>query len=209
MDKRAFWNEKILAWENARYSDGFRKSKTLTYRMNYARVALNSFGIGKSVLELGCGSGLLFSSLNAKKFKSLHGIDFSSAAISEARTRDLSQNVSFEEADLATCCLPDVEIVIALGLLDWLDDETLKRVIRFASERKFLISFSKKRISVRQLAHKLFVFGAYGWKSSGYVPRYHSEEKLLDYLPNTCSRRDLVYKQPRPWDWLLCHQLVT
>ena len=74
IDKKEFWEKKIIGWEDLRYKKNesvfnlFEKNvdktnNTLIFRLNFAFEILEPLIKNKKVVELGCGSGFL-----AKKF---------------------------------------------------------------------------------------------------------------------------------------------
>jgi trans-aconitate methyltransferase len=75
----------------------------------------------KSVLDVGCGAGD-FKELLDQQFKRFDyiGIDQQPEFISHAKEKFANQQgVWFYEADMATCKLPQVDIVVASGLLSY------------------------------------------------------------------------------------------
>lgn len=178
-----FWNQKIVGWENKRYR---QPNSPLARRLSFAQEILAQSATQKSVLDLGCGSGLLFQGLKPENFKSLHGVDFSAAAITQARRQNLAANVSFEVARVTEIPIQSYDFVVALGLLDWLSDLELKVLLEQLSGKPFLLSFSNSAAWVSALLHSAFVKVSYslkyGMKSKSYRPRYYKAEELLSHF---------------------------
>jgi SAM-dependent methyltransferase len=146
-DRKQYWERKILSWEYSRYggSAWLRPgSWTLRRRMRVsARLAkgvLSGCAGGKgSVLELGCGSGLLAEKLRGELTTYL-GIDLADSAIKEARERVRDPRVSFEQGDVLRRELPRAELTVFLGLLDWLEPSEIEAF--FARLRSTYLLFS-------------------------------------------------------------------
>ncbi len=63
-------------------------------------------------------------------------------------------------------------------MTDWLDDNLIKKLFKLTEGRDFLHSFSEKRSSLANLAHRTYVYLAYGYKSGAYIPRYYNAKDL-------------------------------
>ena len=82
-----FWIKSAPQWENRRYQSllsGLFFS-SLRYRRNYLLFILNQLPEGTRVLELGCGSGLLYSELAHRQKLQYTGVDISPEAIATAK----------------------------------------------------------------------------------------------------------------------------
>lgn len=72
------------------------------------------------VLDLGCGDGALSNQVLAPRFRSVHGIDVSHAAIRRAKAEAAGDHVTFRAADLTTFdldTLPRYDAVFLFGIL--------------------------------------------------------------------------------------------
>lgn len=156
----------------------FWNKKTLdSRRATFAREIVDQSARGKSVLDLGCGSGYFFRGLEASHFAKLHGVDFSDSAIAMARSQSWADNVSFNLGEAAEVDVRKYDFVVALGLLDWLSDDQVSLLLNRLSGRRFVISFLNSSAWSWALLHAAFV---------GYRPRYfHAQELLSHFDENT------------------------
>lgn len=146
-DRRKYWEGKILPWEQARYG-GIALlrpgSWTLRLRMSTAvRVAKESLPPKGRLLELGCGSGL-FAERTAGAWAHYHGVDLAEAAVREARVRVRDPGASFVQADVLQATLPESDLAVFLGLLDWLEPAEAKALLARIPARKLLFSFTEE-----------------------------------------------------------------
>lgn len=194
--KSQFWNAKILNWETSRYfyNQGLSKTRlnSVKKRLDLASELLSKHAKGKSLLELGCGSGVLLSNLNRRNFTSWAGIDISPTAISKGQQR-LKGLASFIQGDVTTCSLPQADCVIALGLLDWLSLSEIKDLASRLNCTYFLFSFSERKFSIIRMLHQIYTFFSYGIWNSFYVPKYWTEGEIRDAL-SPLNRRDFPIK---------------
>ena len=175
-DPKAFWNAKILGWEASRYGEGGEDlaSSSLRFRMDSAIRLLEPHLAGRRVVELGCGSGLLAERLLAAGALSYQGYDISEAAIAKARERAAGRDaIRFDVASVAELPPLGDALVVSLGLVDWLNEEDLGHLLALGRQGSCFHAVSERRLSATQLIHRIYVLLAYGWKSGGYMPRYH------------------------------------
>ena len=141
-DVQEFWNKKIIGWEEGRYSNNSSSgtkllerlansaSTSLRFRMEVAAKLLAPHVANKKVLEIGGGSGLLTKSIMDATAASYLGVDIAPIAIKKAKERNLNQEwsnqVVFEVRDLDTIPIGAYDIVVSLGLVDWLNDIELE-----------------------------------------------------------------------------------
>lgn len=186
-DPKAFWEEKILTWEEGRYEPRKSKgglleriadasSRSLRYRIKAAVDLLEPHVKGKSILEIGCGSGLVaqrFIDLGASRYE---GIDIAESAIAIAkqrqRERGWSDRISFRVDTVASMSPVGAEIAFSLGVLDWLTDQELETMFEKQGKAHFLHAIAEKRFSLSQFAHRAYVQVAYGHRTGSYRPRY-------------------------------------
>ena len=181
--EKAFWNQKILSWESNKYkkSKMFDVNSSVKYRLRLAASLVHQTGEGKHLLELGCGSGHLWDQINTLNLSSYTGVDFSETAIA-AFQKKVQGFKKFKVSLRCSDCtgeMPAADIVISLGLLDWLPLEKIKTISETHKKAWYLHSFSEKRLSFSQMAHSLYVFINYGYKTGPYSPRYRKSD---DYL---------------------------
>jgi SAM-dependent methyltransferase len=184
VDPRLFWNEKILIWEKDKYDKHgiIDFNSSLKFRQFLAVDFLSMNGEDQVVVELGCGSGRLLPHIAALPIKKYIGIDISSAAIERAKQRLAKLNLAFEVeftcAEIGELDLPECNICLSLGLLDWIALEEIENLIKDINCDIHLHSFSEDKVSFSRYLHKLYVFLMYGRKTQAYVPNYYSKYQI-------------------------------
>ena len=188
IDKKKFWEDKIIGWEDIRYKRKAKKfnifekfvnktNNTLINRLNTAFEILEPFLKDKNIVELGCGSGFLAEQIIKSGAKSYIGYDISENAISRAnelaKKKNLSHKIFFSAKDVKEIETLEADYVFSLGLTDWLNDEELDHMFYICRKAENLHSISEDKNSTSQLLHKLYVFLSYGRKTEKYVPRYY------------------------------------
>lgn len=222
IDRQQFWDRKILGWEADKYSQVkgplckiFDVNQSIKKRLDFAKKILAKVARDKIVLELGCGSGRLMEEVFKADAKKYIGVDISSVAINEAKAKaeklGLTSITEFRVSDLSELDLSKVDLVFSLGLLDWLDLQELAEALKHVPCEYYFHSYSEKRPSLQQLAHRCYVYVLYGHKTKSYVPRYYSRKQMKElfqtiygeppkfFRPNI-SFGDIVYKLPEGAD---------
>lgn len=185
IDRRRFWDDKILGWEASRYASptaaatAFERlaaglSGSLRFRLVTAGTLLAPHVAGRHVVELGCGSGLLAEALVTAGATSYVGYDLSDVAIARARERAADRpdgRIRFEVAAVADLPPQGDALIVSLGLFDWLSMEEIAHVLAIGRQGSFLHAIAEKRRSLQQLAHRLYVSLSYG-RRTGYAPAY-------------------------------------
>ncbi len=207
-----FWERKILQWEEGRYGSvsgnqpllekaANRLSGSLRFRLFITGELLAPFVVGKTVLELGCGSGLLAARIMAAGAASYLGVDFAGAAIDNARqlaaASGLSGAVRFQQGAADGPGIEAADIVFSLGLFDWLGDEAITGIFARNPESDFLHAISEKRRSLSQLAHRAYCLLAYGFRTKGYVPRYLGVEHVAGIYRRYGGKPVYVYRHKK------------
>lgn len=193
-DKKKFWENKIVGWEDKRYSFGVIKSgflsatgislgSSLQFRLQKSTNILKPYLSGKKLLELGCGSGLLFNALSNSKIKKYTGIDWAPSAIDKAvakfhNSAQLPPS-EFIVGNFMDVEFPEFDVVVALGVLDWLEIDEINLLFSKIKPKKFLFSISEKRGSIKRWFHSIYVFFTYGWKNEGYTPKYYKVDEII------------------------------
>ena len=184
VDPKQFWEDKLLAWEQGRYGQpgrppgplewiANRSSTSLRYRLAVTPELLRPFLAGRRVVELGCGSGLLAARLIAYGAASYLGIDIAESAIRKARdTHAGDARIAFAVGSVAELSPLPADLVISLGLFDWLDDEEIANVFAKSGSADFLHAIAERRPGLQQWLHRAYVELAYGHRTDGYRPRY-------------------------------------
>lgn len=192
-EKTRFWNRKILDWESRRYEGG---SNSVQARLRLARDLLASRVKNARVLDLGCGSGRFLSLLQTFQPQRLMGIDFSEAAISQAKNLYRNAPYEFYCGNAVEMDFPDFDYVTGLGLLDWLSLMEVDSLFRKLGGRPFLFSISERRWSLSRLLHFVFVFVTYAWKTKGYRPLYFSTAEIAEIARRNGYSRVYVFRHP-------------
>jgi SAM-dependent methyltransferase len=190
VDPKQFWESKILAWERGRYGKpdhpmgllewiADRSSMSLRYRVAVTPELLRPFLTNKRVVELGCGSGLLAGTFIEYGAKSYLGVDIAEPAIEKARETYHGQDqIEFAVSDITTLPQISADLVVSLGLLDWLTDEEIADVFLKSGSADFLHAIAERRRGVQQWLHRSYVQLAYGYRTTSYRPRYFDYDQI-------------------------------
>ena len=186
-----YWDKKIIEWENSIKGDGeysliekvaasFRMP--LRYRSNLSLELIKPFVKNKTILELGSASG--FFAIELMKLghpKKIVGIDISTNAVKRAneiaRKEGLEDSCFFQQADAANFILPNADISIGLGFLDYLNPNEISKLFGSIKSQYFLFTFSEKRLSFLRLIHIMYLI-------SQKCPKhyYYSKKELIDFV---------------------------
>lgn len=212
INRKEFWERKILGWEKIRYAKrpswlepakflSWRSSSSVRYRMQLSQSLLTRHVAGKSVIEVGCGSGTLAEPLVHSGAKSYMGIDLAESAIVAARERvrghPEANKIRFEVGGIDELAGRSADIVVSLGLLDWLKDEEIQSLFSFSKDAEFLHSFSEHRNSPSQILHRLYVYLSYGHRSHGYTPRYLTVRQIAEITGRTLEKDLHTIRSPQ------------
>ena len=192
-DAKDFWEKKIIGWEDGRYmkaesSDGIEKlankySSSLRFRMSTASALLAPHVAGKKIVEIGCGSALLAEEFIDSGAESYLGYDFAEVAVTRGNERlreaGLSDKARLEVASVAELEALHADVVLSLGLFDWLTLADIEHIFECSKGSVFLHAISEKRLSLKQIIHRLYVQITYGHKTGSYRPKYHSKDEIL------------------------------
>ena len=192
MNIRDYWDKKILVWEDSmsknqknvppieKLASFFREA--LKKRSEIIMNMLHSFVQGKTVLELGCGSGFFAFELFEKvKPKHFTGIDIAQSAIMRAQKiaaeKQLADKLTFIEDDGASIKLPEVDVTIGLGFLDYLAPEEIKSLFRNIRSSSFVFTFSERRVSLLRYIHMCYM-------SLQRCPKhfYYTKNEIASYI---------------------------
>ena len=190
ISKNKFWSDKILGWEKSRYNfkdkpiDKKRSNNSVNERLIVAKKLLLNLVPNKKILEIGCGSGLLAEELIKAGAKSYLGYDFAETAIKNAQERCKREaKIRFNLGSVDEIKInEEYEVIFSLGLIDWLEEEEIKKLVELSKDKIWLHSFSEKRQSLTQLIHKIYVTCLYGYKNGMYIPRYDTKEDIKRYF---------------------------
>ena len=197
IDKKNFWEKKIIGWEDIRYNrklselNFFEKlinktNNTLIFRLNTALKILEPLIKNKKVVEVGCGSGLIASEIIKAGASSYIGYDISEKAIERAiklsKDNNSEHKTSFYAKPVMDMAEIEADYIFSLGLTDWLDDKEIEHLFKISRNCENLHSISEDNNSISQMLHKMYVFLSYGKNSKGYAPRYLKVEKISKLL---------------------------
>jgi len=171
MDIKDYWNNKIIEWEDSmgngqnlsfveRFASYFREP--VKNRSRICMDTLRPFIEGKTILELGCGSGFFSLALYKNSgVKNVIGFDISEKAINRAKKlcqeQGLTQYCEFHQAEAVSATLPKADIVIGLGFLDYLAAEDITTLFGKLKMNHFLFTFSEKVPSLFRYLHILYL----------------------------------------------------
>jgi 2-polyprenyl-3-methyl-5-hydroxy-6-metoxy-1,4-benzoquinol methylase len=193
------WKESAVSWEKSRYFGPLSKLfySSLRNRMDYLSFVVEQAPAGTRIIELGCGSGLLFGKLKNKADIHYSGYDISSVAIEEAKKRwgDVKNAQWF---CLGVDTLPDLscDIVVSAGLLDWLTDDQIERIGQKIRSKHFVHSFSLRKAGIKTWIHNGFTTYLRRIKKAAYSPRKFSViqiKKLLGENVNIVCNSELSF----------------
>jgi SAM-dependent methyltransferase len=209
IDKKNFWEKKIIGWEDIRYkSDAtnqnfFEKfvnktNKTLIFRLRSTLDILAPLVKNKKVVELGCGSAFLAEEIIKLGATSYTGYDISENAINRAIRLSIEKNydekTNFFAKSILETPLLDADYVFSLGLTDWLDDNELNHLFKISKNSENLHSISEDKKSFSQLLHKIYVFLSYARKTKGYAPRYLNSDKISELIKFNTGKKVFKYR---------------
>lgn len=212
IDHREFWEKKILAWEENRYIGSETRyglleriahagSNSLRFRIQLAAKYLKPYVHGKRVVEIGCGTGRLAKDLIDAGAIEYTGYDVAETAIVEANKIALENGI-LEKANFIRSSVEELpsfeaDVVLSLGLFDWLENHEIDHVFKTSGNADFFHSISEKRNSPAQWIHRYYVFLAYGYKTRGYAPKYHSVSHILGIARNYTDARIHEFRDTR------------
>lgn len=212
VDPKAFWEDKIITWEEGRYEPRKSKgglleriadasSRSLRFRIRTAVELIADKVKGKSVFEIGCGSGLLAQRFIDLGATSYHGIDIAENAIAIARKRHVEQmwsdRITFEVGTVRDMAPTTADIVFSLGVLDWLTDDELVTMFHKQGKADFLHAIAEKRHSPSQYIHRAYVHVAYGRHTGAYRPRYFRAGDIARMAAAARPGPFYAYRDPR------------
>jgi 2-polyprenyl-3-methyl-5-hydroxy-6-metoxy-1,4-benzoquinol methylase len=135
------------------------RGRTFRRRMRILEALLGELRLpGKSVLDLGCGSGqvsLLAASLGAE----VTGLDIAPRMLAIARraaeVAGLAGRIRFEEADVTRASLPEADVVLLVGVVEYYEsfEELVRRAA--AAARETLVVAHTNRVLYRMFLRRL------------------------------------------------------
>lgn len=168
-----YWDQKIKEWTESSYQKKFSGVKLLERIANLFRgpvtgrmmVALGIVGLkakNKTILDLGCGLGDFCFAVLKYHPKKVIGVDISRVAVRVgqqiAKKKKVTHLVKFIQADVGQMeKLPEFDIAVGLGFIDYLTKEELMRLFRLMGRKSYLFSLFEKRLSLRNLLHEVYI----------------------------------------------------
>jgi SAM-dependent methyltransferase len=209
-DRRKYWDGRILDWEAGRY-DGRAPvrlgpaellasvlPRPTRDRQRICIELLGPFIADSDIVELGCGTGRMARRFLEAGCKSYLGTDHSSVAIDAARKRYLNtpavDKIRFEVCPAHQIPLARNEIIVSLGVLDWLTDEELEELFRRQGSRDFFHSFSEHKLDLMQLGHRFCRAADRVLRPNAVRPRYMSANLLIRLMPAIRNGQIVIYR---------------
>jgi SAM-dependent methyltransferase len=182
-DERSYWDKKILEWESTIYGASAERAqpsllerlaapfrKTLRRRLDAAEALVKEHVANKTLVDLGCGSGIFLSRLLKYSPKRLIGVDIAPAAIARAQAGAVemgldSSKLAFFCRDLRTerdlferSDFQDVDIVTGIGFLDYLNHEEFGAIFEAIRGKAFLFARAAESVrSPRELLRQIYL----------------------------------------------------
>lgn len=169
--QKEYWDKKIKIWSNSSYRKGkvinsierlagfFRRP--IIGRMEEALKIVGPRSRGEIVADLGCGVGDFCFAILTYQPRKVIGIDLSLVAVKEAQKRAKKEGenkVEFIQADLGRMdTLPEFDIAVGLGFIDYLNREELTRLFKQLKDRYFFFSFPEKKFSLINLLQAVYL----------------------------------------------------
>jgi SAM-dependent methyltransferase len=156
-----YWKHKILSWEAGAYYRDYQgqqrsfwdrissifRGDDMYVRMQASLDLLRPHLSGLTVLDVGCASGRFAFKLLELGARRVIGVDVAPAAIATANQHRpenlLSEQVEFQVADVVDpdTELPQVDLVTALGVLEYFDTPTMHIFLKNLHTRYFFFDF--------------------------------------------------------------------
>lgn len=174
-DQKTYWENKIIGWEKTIYSNknslktsllekiASRFRGLLKKRLEVTEKLVSPYIKGKTVIDLGCGSGILIEKLLQYEPKKIIGVDIAKSAVKAAKNNIIKtkegRKVKFICTDVRkdVKILKDGDIIIGVGFIDYFNNEELSSLFRNLKDKKFLFSFPEKIFSVREILHRIYL----------------------------------------------------
>lgn len=163
-----YWNKEIEKFDKIyedkknileRFIDIYRKDVILE-RANIVFKFAEKLNKNSAIVDLGCGTGRQSVQLAQMGFK-VHGFDISERAIELAKlqVKDKEISVTFEQCDIVNKEYPQCDLIIGLGLMDYLTDYEILLILKQVKNLncKFIFSFPYKCVKsyVRYIYRRL------------------------------------------------------
>lgn len=191
-----YWDLFIERWEQDTYAVpkggifkkiNFVLRSPLRNRLKIAMNLLNGNINDAAILELGCGTGIFSLELLKRGARHITGVDISKVATSKANERMLRKNIdasrySFICGDASEADCSAYDIVIGIGLLDWMTFEDADKLFNNIKRNKFLLTFSEKRLCLYTILHRFYWLLRRIFLSTRVCPYYYPAGQIKKYL---------------------------
>ncbi|OGK08881.1 hypothetical protein A2767_05030 [Candidatus Roizmanbacteria bacterium RIFCSPHIGHO2_01_FULL_35_10] len=172
LTQKEYWDKKIKQWSSLAYGKTVKLNVleriASFFRATNTRkeVTLKLIGPkvkGKTILDLGCGFGEFSISLLMRYGpKKIIAIDISDVAIKEikklAKSLKLDEKIELRVEDVTKIDrLPNFDILVGIGLIDYLNSEQLKRLFNLMGEKSFIFSYCEKKLSFLNILHNIYL----------------------------------------------------
>jgi len=208
---KKYWDEKIKIWSETSYDAQqpkgiinkiFKKlRKSIDARLQTAITLLIPNIKNRTVLDIGCGVGVLGFSLIQSGCSHYTGIDISEVAIQEAQKRakicNLTDKMNFLCLDILNIdTFPIADISVGLGLLDWFNLNDVEKIIAKLKDRKILLTYSEEDNSLAEIIHRYYLVKRLQWKKKG-VYAYHFKREDMAKILDRYGFKDIIYVKNR------------
>jgi SAM-dependent methyltransferase len=198
MNAKDYWENKILGWENARYSAWTAFSPlawSVRSRLHHAADTLHARCPKEwKILDLGCGSGVLAQHLEG--FAHYTGIDIAANAIDRANKQFSARHgFQFYLRDIRSGDFPVCDVAVFLGVTDWLSPTEIKNVVARLKTKKLLFSFTDAARVGRQNPYRWYR----NWKDepTQFFARSYRDEDIRRWMLDAGYRLEIL--SPSNW----------
>ncbi|GAB1471988.1 hypothetical protein MASR2M66_28660 [Chloroflexota bacterium] len=155
-----YWRDHLTSWEASAYFKEGQQNATwwdklstifrgdaMYIRMNTALELIQPHLSGKTVLDVGCASGRFAFHMLEAGAKKVYGTDISAEALELGRQRStelgLQDKLEFSALDVVqpNTPLPQVDLVTALGVIEYFDTDAMKAFLGNLRTTHFLLDF--------------------------------------------------------------------
>jgi SAM-dependent methyltransferase len=160
---------------------------------------LRPYLLNKHVVDLGCGSGRIAGKLIEFGAASYRGVDIAEPAIRLARKRygEHDPRTRFEVISVTDMQPIGADLVISLGLFDWLSDDEIASIFQNSGRADFFHAIAERRRGFQQSLHRAYVQLAYGHRTGAYRPRYMTCDHIKRLATAAVDRPIYAYRSRR------------
>ena len=174
-----YWDRKILGWERSRYDSiwaGLPSSWSVRARRTKTQRLLSHWMQSTKepvkTIDLGCGSGYLLDGLNLSSLSTYIGVDLSPRAISAAKVKYPKH--TFVCANLTELQPVRSDVIVALGLLDWIEPDNLWTFLKNSHWEKAIVSYTSSGLGLKSAVYWWYrkLFDLSGIRAKSYSNSY-------------------------------------